>query len=123
MASYGEERSLYSSVSKDNGDNWSAPVDTGIHGGYHHSLAALADGRVLAFYSTYKRPFVIYMVMSEDGGRTWPGDDVWKLADESESDDYGWARGLEIGPSEIFVTYYIHSENGSRVIRGAKFRI
>ncbi|HOO57241.1 MAG TPA: sialidase family protein [bacterium] len=123
MASYGDERVLYSSVSKDNGDNWSVPVDTGIYGGFHHSLIALADGRVLVFYSTYEKPFVIYMVISEDGGRTWQAEDAWKLSDESESDDYGWARGMEIGPSEIFITYYKHSASGSRVIRGARFRI
>jgi Neuraminidase (sialidase) len=54
------------SISRDEGQSWSAPQRTGVDGAYP-SLAVLSNGRVVM---SYGRPEIM-LIFSDDGGRTW----------------------------------------------------
>ncbi len=119
LVSHEVDSDLYFLKSDDFGKSWSEPQPTGFSG-YHHSMIALSDGRILMTYSPLKEPHGVVYRISEDGGKTWPENLYGEVYIKNESDECGWARGVQLDDGSVFLVYYVHKPGNVFAISGTK---
>lgn len=112
-------------ASSDDGQTWSAPVDSGIPANVPFNALQLPDGRVFLSYGRRAEPYGIRALMLDtELADISPGQEL-VLRDDGSSGDlaYNWAELLPGG--DILVAYYFHSDKlfgGRRHIAGTIVR-
>jgi hypothetical protein len=94
---------LHTCRSTDGGGTWTTPIPTSMVGKPGH-LLKLADGRVLCTYGRRVAPFGIRAALSEDGGRSWSDELVFR--DDMPNGDLGYPTTIEYLPGELYCAYY-----------------
>ena len=90
--------------STDDGDHWSKPWQMTNSAEVHVYLTELEDGRILGTYSNYHLPWVVYAILSEDGGRTWKRENPIQLA-LSAGYWVGWPVTLQLLDKSLITSY------------------
>ncbi len=111
---------LFQCRSRDGGESWTEPADTGIVGCPPH-LCQLADGRLLCTYGYRYFPYEIRCVLSADGGASW-GEPV-TIRTSLGSMDIGYPCALELAPGRILTIYYGPLIEGTSAILGTAFDV
>jgi len=107
--------------SRDGGQTWSAPEDTGILSGACPRLLKLTDSRLLLTFGRRMPPCGIRAMLSEDGGKTW-GDTAWVLR-ELPNGNQGYTSSVQFDSDSMFTVSYGENVAGITGILGAWWQL
>lgn len=110
---------LYSVRSKDLGNTWSEPVNTGING-YPAHLLRLKSGVLVCSYGYREAPLGIRVVLSYDNGKTWDTDHIRILRSDGAGNgsDLGYPISVQRHDGKICTIYYITTAEGITHVAG-----
>ena len=97
---------LSTTISKDAGRTWSAPVQLTKDMEHPADLIRLKNGDVLLSYGVRNAPFGVAAVLSHDGGKTWDMAHKFNLADDTGNIDCGYPSSVQLADGSIVTMYY-----------------
>ena len=97
---------LSTSISKDAGRTWSAPVLLTKDMEHPADLIRLKNGDVLLSYGARNAPFGVAALLSRDGGKTWDMEHKMILADDTANIDCGYPSSVQLSDGKIVTMYY-----------------
>jgi len=108
---------LYQSLSRDRGQTWSTPENSGMWG-YPAHILTLPDGRIVATYGYRRAPMGIRATISDDGGKTWNTNAtvVLRADGRGNGSDLGYPISTLLEDGTIVTVYYFNdAENVTHV--------
>ena len=99
--------------SADGGKTWTETRPTQIWGKPAH-LIRLRDNRILLTYGHRRKPYGQRALISADGGKTWPLDQIILIRDDAPSGDLGYPASLQMDDTTILTVYYQIDKPGEK---------
>ncbi len=97
--------SLYQSISLDNGVTWTKPVQINRDdSGAPAHLFMHSSGVLICTFSHRARPYGIWAIFSEDGGKTWSDESI--IFEGKDSDDLGYPSTIELDDGSMITAFY-----------------
>ena len=104
---------LWQTESADGGKTWTETRPTEIWGLPPH-LIRLRDGRILLTYGHRRKPFGQRALISADGGKTWPLDQIIPIRDDAPNGDLGYPASIQMDDATILTIYYQIDKPGEK---------
>ena len=112
---------LWRSWSDDGGLSWAEPKPTEIDG-YPAHLCGLSDGRILCTYGFRRPPYAIRAAVSDDGGVSWPMEQLIEIRSPLPSRDLGYPCTV-LPIRARLSTYYARAEDGCTCIFSTRWQL
>lgn len=114
---------LYSSISYDEGENWTLPKKTSIWG-YPANLIKINDSSILCTYGYRKEPMGIRAIVL-DNNSYQPISQEFIIRSDAERNpgDNGYPMTVQLTETTFFTCYYISLEDGITHIAGTKWEL
>ena len=113
---------LSTTISKDAGRTWSAPVLLTKDMEHPADLIRLKNGDVLLSYGLRNAPFGVAAVLSHDGGKTWDIAHKNLLSDDTGNIDCGYPSSVQL-PDGSIVTMYYQVDDPAKTPASAKSKV
>ena len=98
---------LSSSISSDQGDHWSAPVQITEDREHPGDLLRLSSGRILLTFGQRNKPYGVQAMISNDEGITWSRRERVMLAWDGDHGDIGYPVTVERADGKLLTVYYV----------------
>lgn len=96
---------LYQTVSEDNGVTWSKPVQIiRDDSGAPAHLFIHSSGTLISTFSHRNKPYGIWAIFSEDGGKTWSDESI--IFEGKDTDDLGYPSTIELDNGDLITAFY-----------------
>ena len=99
--------------SADGGKTWTETRPTRIWGKPAY-LIRLRDGRILLTYGHRRKPYGQRALISADGGKTWPLDQIVAIRDDAPNGDLGYPASIQMDDQSILTIYYQIDKPGEK---------